>query len=39
MIFALRHEVLNYSSDISKSNKKQISKPNISKTAAICENW
>ena len=29
----------NYSSDIFKSNVRQISKPNISKTAMIFEEW
>ena len=34
--YSLQHSV-NYSSDINKSNRKQISKSNISKTAAIFE--
>ena len=31
--------LLDYSSDISKSNIRQISKSNISETAAIFEKW
>ena len=36
-VITLEEKLRMYSSDISKSNKRQISKSNISKTAAIFE--